>query len=319
MIVYFLKRFSCNFFSVLLAFSAVSLILSSLFVGYFSSEEFIKERIDRNKTEIIAEIDSEVKSLAKVTGLKKTAFTGAVNDENFSVISDEVTKDLRYCYATDFSENTDLYNIYSASISDKSKNGGKTLKSNEVSRFASLAVATACKTLNVNGTAEVSVFNAIQQNFFVYAVIGSAGILIISIVFLELINKGRHRKYSYFGMGITLAGYILVAGTYLTQKMQYIEKHTFLEFEPYNKAIQQSVADVINKNLYIGAALIAVGLIVLLVNYNYFRKKNIKAEKEREFNKKVVTDFLEYDEPAVSHRLSDEEGFEKEVTKIDFE
>ncbi len=319
MILYFLKRFSCTFFSVLLAFSIVAVILSSLFVGYFSSEEFVKEKIDRNKAEIIAEIDSEVKSLAKVTGLKKTAFTGAVNSDNFDVISNEITKDLRYCYNTDFSDNTDLYNIYSASISDKSKNGGKTLKSNEVSRYASLAVATACKALNTGDTANVLVFTAIQRNFFVFAVIGSVGMLIISVVVLELINKGRHRKYSYFGMGIVTAGYILVAGTWLVNKMQYVEKHFFLSFEPYNRAIQQGISDVLGKNLYIGAILIGVGFIMLLVNYNYFRKKNIKAEKEREFNKKVVTDFLEYDEPAVSHRLDNGEGFEKEVTKIDFE
>ena len=293
--------------------------MSLLFVGNFSSESFIKERVEQNKDAIIAELDSEVKTLAKTTGLAKTAFTGAVNDDNFSVISETVTKNLKYCYKTDFSDNVDLYNIYSASISDPDRNGGKELKSNEVSRYASLAVSTACKVLNQNGTSSVLVFNAIQKQYFVYAVITSIVLSIICVVVLELINKGRHRKFSYIGMGVITAGYLLCAGTFFVEKMNYVNKNVFLVFDPYNNAIRTCFNDVLAKNYYVGIALFAVGFIMLIVNYNYFRKKNIKAEKEREFNKRLVTDFLKYDEPSVSHRLSDGEGFEKEVTKIDFD
>ncbi len=318
MIAYFFKRISCTLVSILLAIAIVSTVVNLLFVGYFSNEKFIQDRLDQNKTEIIAEINGEVKKLAKTTGLPKKAFVNAVNEDNFSVISSAVTKNLKYCYRTDFSEDTELYNVYSASIADKNKNGGKSLKSNEVSRYASLAVATACKAVNQNGTANVAIFAAIQRNFFVYTVIGSVVLLIVCVVVLELVNKGRHRKYSYFGMSLTMAGYILMAGTLFVEKMQYVQKNQFLVFDPYNKAIQTCVSDVLHNNIMIGGIVAGIGIIMLLVNYNYFRKKNINAEREREFNKRVVTDFLEYDEPTVSHRLSDGEGFEKEITKIDF-
>ena len=319
MVLYFLKKFACNFFALLLGLAIVATSLSVLFVGYFSSESFIQQKIEQYEDDVISELDNEVKKLSKTTGLKETAFVGAVNKDNFYVISSAVTKNLRYCYVTDFSDNVDLYNIYSASISDTSKNGGKTLKSNEVSRYASLAVSTACKVLNQNGTANVIIFNSMQNRFFVFAVITSIGLVIMSIVALELINKGRHRKFSYIGMGIITSGYLLVAGTIYVQKMNYINKNVFLAFEPYNNAVREAVSEIIAKNVYIGAVLFAAGLIILAVNYNYFRKKSIKTEKEKEFNKRLATDFLQYDEPSVSHRLSDEEGFEKEVTKINFD
>ena len=319
MIAYFFKRISCTLLSILLAASIVCLTVSLLFVGFFGNEQFVQDRIDQNKTEIIADINDEVKKLAKTTGLPKTAFVNAVNEDNFSVVSFTVAKNLKYCYRTDFSENVDLYNVYYNAVSDTSRNGGKKLHSNEASRYASLAVTTACKALNQSGTANVRLFNALSKNFFVFSVISSVVVLIASVVALELVNKGRHRKYSYIGMGIITAGYVLVAATMFVEKMGYIEKNVFLVYDPYNKAIQTGVLDVIHYDIYIGAVFLAAGFIMLLLNYNYFRKKNIKAVKEREFNKKLATDFLEYDEPTVSHRLSDGEGFEKEVTKINFE
>ena len=103
MVVYFLKRFTCTLLAVVLAFSIVGLILSTLFVGCFSSEKYVAKRLDENKAVIIQAINEEVKPLAKTTGIDESAYVNAINEDNFYVISNTVAKNLKYCYNTDFS------------------------------------------------------------------------------------------------------------------------------------------------------------------------------------------------------------------------
>lgn len=319
MIKYLFKRISCSLLAVILAFSIVGLILSTLFVGCFSSEKYVAKRLDDNKAVIIQAINDEVKPLAKLTGLEETAYVNAINETNFYVISNKVAKNLRYCYNTDFSEDNELYSIYYNSISSKAKLNNKKLKSSDIAKYASLAVYTASRVINTNDTAVIPIFRAIRGKTFVYIVVGTIFFTIASFVGIELINKGRHRKFSYMGMAITSAGYISVFGTLLINKMHYVEQNQFLEFEPYNTVIQNAVNDVVGMMIPFGVVLMITGFVMLAFNYNYFLKKNKKAEEEKEFSRKLVTDFLEYDEPNVGHRLSNGEGFEKEITKIDFD
>ena len=319
MVVYFLKRFTCTLLAVVLAFSIVGLILSTLFVGCFSSEKYVAKRLDENKAVIIQAINEEVKPLAKTTGIDESAYINAINEDNFYVISNTVAKNLKYCYNTDFSEDNELYSIYYNSISSKAKESGKNIKSNDIAKYASLAVYTASRVINTNDTAVIPIFRAIRGKTFVYIVVGTIVLTIGSFLGIELINKGRHRKFSYMGMAITSAGYISVFGTLLVNKMNYVEKNQFLEFEPYNAVIQNAVKDVLGIMIPVGVVLIIAGIIMLAFNYNYFLKKNRKAVADKEFSKRLVTDFLEYDEPVVGHRLSNGEGFEKEITKIDFD
>lgn len=319
MIKYFLKRISCSVVAVLLAFSIVILVVSSLFVAFFAGEGFIADKIDENKTEIINDINEEVKPLAQVTGINENAFVNAINEDNFRFISETVAKNLMYSYRTDFSDSHELYSIYYSSISEQLKKDGKKINSKDHSKYASLAVYTASKVINANDTARVYFFYTVHSKKYVLFVIGSLVLTILSIAGIELINKGRHRKFSYMGMGIISSGYILFFGTLFVKKADYVNKNIFLEFEPYNKAVQTAINDTVSRLIFFGIVFIIIGLIMLIVNYNYFRKKNEKALAEKEFNKKLVTDFLEYDEPTVSHRLGDGEGFEKEITKIDFD
>ncbi len=319
MVRYYIQKTSCFLLSLLLAFSIVGLAIGASLVGFYRNEGFVKSSIDNNKQAIIESINEELTDAAEVLNLPSEALTGVIDDSNFSIISSELARNFIYIYPTDLSGNAELYNAFASGISAYSSENSLALSSEEITAAASYSVDAVSFVLSGNATASTKIFIISQDRRVMYLVLGSIALIIASIVGIDYINRGRHRRFSYIGMGVVTAGYILVGTPLFVKYMGFLDSYKFCSFDAYNVFIRDITDFVINVITGFGALILIAGIVMLLVNYNYFRKKGARALRKKEINEQIKNDYLFDIQPVSKNERNEDGDFEKEVMKIDFE
>ena len=318
MVKYYSQRFACLFSGIIISIAVAVFVTAVFEVAIFSGEATVKERLDANMSAVIDEIEKSYDKTSQITGIDREAFSGTVNKSNFYIISSEVARNLLYGYKTDFTANSSLYSAYSAKLSSYASEKKLTFSSSELSLYASLATENAAYAINDSKTDSVALFRNSHSAVMLIVLGASVVLTAAAFVVIEFLNKGRHKRFVYYGSGICGAGFLLTGAFYYVKTKKYISDFRFCSFKPYSDAIASCVDNAVKYILIIGIVLAVAGFIILAVNYDYFRRKNRDAKLTREMNRELMKDYLDSDK-APKHSRSDDGDFEKEVMKIDFE
>lgn len=319
MIRYWFSKFACFALSLVLGIALCLLTLSSVCVGLFHGENFIAKGLEQNKQGILTTVSENASRVAVLCGLPQETFDGAIGDTVFNEIKKEVAHNFVYSYNTDFKDDTVLYNAFLNAATEYCSQNGVKASSITLSRSASLAVDYVNEALGGSDTTRVAMFRTVRGNSMMIALVGSAVMVIVSVVGLDLLNRGRHRKFSYIGMGLVTAGYLMtIVPTFIKQK-QYLTDYLFCSYAPYDSAVKYCLGTAMKIIVPVGAFLLVGGLVTLVLNYNYFRKKKLAEEQRRTYHESKDSDYMEnYNQPS-RRGLKPGEEFEKEIRRINFD
>ena len=317
MLRYYLGRAACILTSLLLAASVVAVTLCGMTVGFFKSQSFIKNNCMPCSEAVIADIDTAAAGAAVAASLPEDAFAGAVNNENFSVVADEIARMFSYRYAADYTESTAIYELFFNRLTDYSNKNSLGLKQEELESAASLAVSYVNFRLSGNDSKQVKLFNFAADAKALYLLIGGVAVFAACIVALELLNHGRHRKFSFIGMGFMTAGYLLMLVPLALRMSGILERYRFCVYQPYDDIVRLCHQSLLQWLMLAGVPMLVAGVVMLLINYRYYAKKLKKARASREDYDKLKEDFMETPKPPKPRKEGEE--LERHVMKIDFE
>ncbi|MFR5875191.1 MAG: hypothetical protein ACLUFN_01740 [Eubacterium sp.] len=292
-IKYILRKLLCFALSMILAFSIIFLTVGALSIGFLQSESYIESHIKNNSDKLIGEINAELATFDTKVDLPVEAFTTALTEENIGEIVKTAVNNLLYNYSSDFSEDEVLYNSIKSSISGYCQNNGISTSESELSKAAALMVDEINETIGGSSTLNVKVFTFVQSNKLMYIICASVIFIIAGVVLLDLINFGRHRKYSYIGMALTTSGFVLTFSILFARHQDYLSDFKLSSVEAYSLGIAECIDGIMLYSMIIGIICLAVGIIMLLLNYNYFRKKEIKVKASREHNSQLRKEYME--------------------------
>lgn len=270
---YFFRRLSLFGLSMLLALSLVTLVSGAVAVGLGKTQQFVAAGVEKQQTAVLATVEAALQDAALLSDLPEDIWNGAINQENFSIISSVVARAFIFQTNTDFSNDTNLYQTLTTHLTVYYRTQGVNVSGETVSAQASFAVFAVNEALDAQDTAGIAVFSLIQSPYVMYGVIASAFLIVASVLGLDLINRGRHRKYSYIGMGLMTAGYVLSFVPAYIQWRKYVETYRFCAYFPYDNAVKICVNIWLCVLLAFGMVFFLSGLIMLVKNYRYMKSK----------------------------------------------
>ncbi len=317
MLRYYLNRILCIVMSLLLSVAAAGTVVSGLLIGSIRSDAFIQHRCNRCSDAIIVDIEEAASEAAVAASLPENAFAGAVTKENFSIVSAEIVRMFSFRYTADYSDSAKIYMLFYNRLTDYDNQNRLGLTQEQMESDASLAVNYMNNRLAGTDSKSVKLFNFAYNDKVLYVLIGGIAGMVISIVALELLNHGRHRKFSYIGMGFNVAGYWLVLIPQFILHTGILQNYRFCVYQPYDDMVRLCHETLLQWLTLAGIPLVLVGLTMLLVNYRYYAKKLQKARASREDYDKYKEDFMELPKPPKVRQEGEE--LERHVMKIDFE
>ena len=308
--------------SMVLALSVFVLTFSVGIIGMFSSSSFVESKLQSCQQQAIEGFSTELEKYDGKVDVPIEVMTKSITQRDINVIFSTVTKNFLYSYSTRFSDNDDLYNSIKSSMTEYCNTNGISASDADVSKAACLAVDAANEYFGGSATANVRLFKLAQSKIMVYLIVIPAVLLVASIVILDLVNYGRHRKYSYIGMGIVTAGYLLVLVPTISNLLGPIGKYKFCDNYVYNLAVKSCWTSVVQIAITIGAVAIAFGVVMLFRNYRYFKNKNVEFTAVKETNAQLRNEYIEELEAKrqKDSKTQDEPHTkEKILLKIDFD
>lgn len=317
MLQYYFKRLGCVAMSMLLAVSIVGIIAGGLTVGLFKSEAFIQRQCEQYSEAIIADIESAGKEAAVAAGLPEDAFSGAVTDANFSTVSAEIARMFCFRYSADYSDSASIYTLFYQRLSDYDNKNSLGLTPEQEESAASLALSYMNYHLAGDDSTGVKLFNLASKNTMLYLLIASVVGLIVGIVSQEALNNGRHRKFSFIGMGFNVAGYVLVLLPLALRLSGVLSRIRFCVYGPYDDMVRLCHNTLLQYLMLAGFPMILIGMVMLLSNYRYYMNKLKRARASREDYDRIKEDFMDLPKPAKPRKEG--EDLERHVMKIDFE
>ncbi len=318
MIRYWLTKFSCFALSMVLAASACLLVFGGIAVGLFHGDGYIARGLEQNREQLQYTIGQSLAEVEALGDVPSGAYDGALAscvDE----IEKQTAHNFVYSYETNLNRDTALYNALLSASTEYCSSKGVQVSAATLSRSASLAVDYINETVGGADTTRVSVFRFVRSQTMMIVIVGSVIGLIGSVVLLDVLNRGRHRKFSYIGMGTVTAGYLMTFVPLYVQRRHYVQDYVFCAYQPFDNAVRYCVNIGLNIALPVGAVLLLGGIVMLLLNYNYFRKKKLEEEARRAIAESKDSDYMDnYNQPS-RRGLKPGEEFEKEIRKINFD
>ncbi len=313
---FFIRKCVLTVLSLVIAAALVVLTLSSFTIAFFTSKSNLNNAVKKESASIISVVDEAVAPAEKRMKLEEGCLKGAIDESNIGIITDAVSQNLVKSYTNDFSENTDLFNAYMTRLKEYSEESGKNISDKDRIEIASYATDLVANALYTSETINAPFVSFAKSKLMLYIIVGSIAAGIAATVMIDALTRGRHRKYLYIGTGIITAGYINIGSVLWIKHRGYLNSINIMRFEAYNEAFRDILSEVLKFTAAVGILFFIVGLIMLIINYDYFRRKNAEIKNSRERTDDIMEDYMEVDAPS-STRVPGEE-FEKETMRIDF-
>lgn len=313
-----LTKMICFFLSVLMAFLIVFSVFGAFTVGMLKSQNYISGKLEQHDEQLLSEINKKLSDDCTDMSLPKEAFTNALSKGEVDSVIGDMVSDMILCYEIDFSDSEKLYGYFTDGITDYCEKNNIDAMSEDISRGASLAVDITNEALAGSSTGIIKLFQKIQGSRLILLAVLCAAFAVACAVAIDSINSGRHRKFSYIGMGLATSGVMLTAATVFVKHMGYIDNYEFCSFELYNNAITDAVNATFKPYPIIGICLAAAGFIMLILNYIYFAKKNKMVQEKVDMNIRMKDEYIQhFNEKKGNTKVTSTD--EKEVSKIEFD
>lgn len=316
---YYLRKFLIFLLSMLIALCVSVLSFCLPAVAIFHGSAYVKSGLEKNSVQIIEIVNIDLKESARKLSVPEELLTTALNGDNIKTVCADTAKNFIYGYSNSFSASVDLYNLFKQHIEEHAADYSLNLSDAEINRISSYAVDTVDKALGSTDTSRLAIFSFVRSQLMMVIIIVAVVIIIGCVVALDMMNNGRHRKFNYIGMGLVTSGAINAAVVLTLRFRGYLEAYRFCSFDAYNSAVRYCFSTLFSVMLAIGIASFAVGFVMLLNTFMYFKTKKDARIALRNREDDGMTDYMDdyYTKFSRHHKPGDE--FEKDIKKIDFE
>lgn len=283
--------------SLVLAASIVILSVAVVSIGCFRSDSIKKDKLQAHAPQTIECVNAKLEELANSTGFPVEAYTNCFDENLASLIYDKIINNINYAYPTSFSDDEEIYRMFKTNITDYCYDNGIDVSSQNISIYSSLAVDAVNEALGGYSTSSVGITKLVKNRIMIVLIVVPVVFIVACLVLIDLLNKGRHRRLNFYGMGISIAGALMALVSLFVILKNYAQAYQFCENAIYDAAI----GDIMNLELKIlstiGIVCLIVGFVLLINNYFYFKKKKIEQNEHREQKMQMKTDYmLEYEE-----------------------
>lgn len=317
---YFIMKLSCLVLSLAIAVSLVMFLFGISNVVMFQNRNITKSSIINHKALFVEDMSQCFDDMEDSFSIPTDALKFALNDNSIEVVAELVSNNFIYGYSTDFCDDEKLYNCFVSAIGQYCRENNIQTSEDEISNNSALAVTAVNKKLGGTATNNVSVYKLSKNKLLAIAIGGSAFLFIAAYFLLDFINYGRHRKYSYIGMGIITAGYTMVLEPLLVRKKGFVSTFNFCSVNLYNESIASLYSTIFKIFMIVGVALTIAGFIMLIINYRYFKKKGERAKAAHESSEQMKSEYLmQYKAKQNADGVKPTVNGERHVMPIDFD
>lgn len=315
-IKFFLFKAVKELLAIVLAVSIVVLSSAVVFTACFQSNSFIKKNLDNYSEQTISIINDRFKQIARDTDFPEEAYINALTKENTSVIFDKVIESFNFNYSTQFADDSDVYDLLKAGMTNYCHINNIDVSENEICLNASLAVDAINEVMGGSSTANIKIMILSRSKKMAYSIIVPAVLIVACIIILDNINRGRHRKFNYIGMGFSISGFVMTFATVFALIRKYISNYKFCDNVIYNSAIRDIVIMCTKMLAIVGAVCIVIGFVMLVRNYVYYSRRKQERNERLEHNEQMRFEYLE--EYQKKNPKESVDPNEKVVSKIEF-
>lgn len=278
--------------AIVLAVSIVMFSASIVFLACFQSDSFVKKNLQSYSPEVIECVNNRLEELAQSTGFPAEAYTSCFDNEMANLVYDKIINNIKYSYVSDFSSDEDIYRLFKSNLTNYCYDNNVDVSNKDISINSSLAVDAINEVLGGNSTTQIRIMNFAKSKKMVVLVFAPIVLIVACLSLIDIINKGRHRRLNYYGMGVTTAGAMMTIVTAYVLIMNYTGKYQFCSSLIYNSAITDITNFALKVIISAGVVCIVVGFIILLNNYHYFAVKEKNQLELRENKTKMRSDYM---------------------------
>lgn len=315
---YFLMRVSCVTLSMIMTISLVLFLFGISNVFVFQNKGFIEKSIVAQKEAFAGEFGEALDAMQDSFTVPVDAMKLALERDAIDIIAKIVAKNFIYSYPTDFMDSEELYNCFASTIGQYCRENAVSIAEDDINVNSSLALTALNKEIGGTATKKVSVFTYSKNKIIAVMIAGSVVLFIAAYFLLDFINYGRHRKYSYIGMGIITSGYIMLLTPVFVKIKGFVSALNFCNVDLYNNSISSLYRIIFNISIIVGIILFIVGAVMLILNYRYFKIKGDKAKAAQESSERIKNEYMiQYNEKKKKQGNTPRSG--RMVMKIDFD
>lgn len=317
---YFLMRLLSVALAFTITFSLIAFVFGICNVVMFQNRNFIKNSIILQKDAFVSDIGDRFEEMQDAFSVPVDALKLALENDVIELVAGTVSDNFVYSYSTDFTDNEELYNSFSSAISYYCRENNINVSEKDITVNASLAVTALNKELGGVATRGVGVFELSKNRLLAIMIAVSAVLFLAAYFILDFINYGRHRKYSYIGMGVITAGYVMTLIPLYVKSKGFVKNFNHCNIDLYNSAINNLYSYIFNISIIVGVILFIAGAITLIINYRYFKNKGERVKAARESSEQMMNEYIEqYNEKQRLKGKGNKPTSGRHVMKIDFD
>lgn len=314
---YFLMRVSCVTLSVIMTISIIFFLFGVSNVFIFQNKGFIEKNIVAQKEVFVSELNEKFDTMQDSFTVPVDALKLAIERDAIDIVANIAAENFIYSYSTDFTDSEELYNCFASAIGQYCRENAVEIAEDDININSSLAITVLNKEIGGTATSNVSVFKNSKDKIIAIMIGGSVVLFIAAYFLLDFINYGRHRKYSYIGMGIITSGYIMLLVPVFIKKKGFVRAFNFCNVDLYNNAITSLYGIIFNIVIIFGILLFIMGAVMLILNYRYFKIKGDKAKAAQESSEQIKNEYMiQYNEKKKKQGNKPRSG--RTVMTIDF-
>lgn len=284
------RKILCYILALIMAGSVVLAVSVGVASGLLRTESFVQKRYEQYNNELLKEVNKALEGVADQTGLPVKAYTSAIKSGHINTALHQAANNTVKGFNTDFSESTFLYSYYHAGLLNYCKENGIPITEEELNKDACFAVDTFNSVVGDESTSNIIIFALTYTRHPLVCIISCFVIYILSIFALDFISFGRHKKFDYIGISLITAGEVLIVAPLFAIMMKYTSTLRFMDVVAYNLGLADVLNDIMKIYVLIGAFVLIIGIVVVIINYSYYRKKEEAIQTEREIRKKIMND-----------------------------
>lgn len=289
---YFLTRVLCLALSMAMTVSLILFLFGVSNVFIFQNKGFTEKSIVSQKEVFANELGERFDDMQDSFTVPVDAVKLAFERDAVDIIAKIAADNFIYGYSTDFADNEELYNCFASAVGQYCRENNVKIDEDDININSSVAIAVLNKEIGGTATSGVSVFTNSKNKLIAVIIAGSVILFVAAYFLLDFINYGRHRKYSYIGMGIITAGYVMIFAPIFLRKKGIVSGFNFCSVDLYNISISSLYGIIYNIFIIVGIILFIVGAVMLILNYRYFKKKGEKAKAAQESSDRMKNEYL---------------------------
>lgn len=306
------RRIVCYLLTLVMAACVVLSISIGISSGMLRTETFVQKRYEKYNSELLQEVNNAITGVADSTGLPAKAYTSSIQEVHTITALRQAANNAVKGFDTDYTESKYLYGYYRTGLLNFCKENGIPITEDELVKDSCFAVDIFNDTVGDESTSNIIMFAFTYTRKPLTWILLSVFIFILSLVIIDFISFGRHKKYDYLGMSLIIAGEVQIILPLFAILMKYTSTLRFMDVDVYNMALADVLNDIMKIIMAIGVAILVIGIVVTLFNYRYYKRKTMELKTEHDIRLKLVEEQKQYID-TVAQAKKEEELLRNEI------